>query len=75
MATKKKKTRNKKPTKCRCFYGWVCEVHLNLGNIVAATLQQTFVKILSAIKIPILFLYWGQPRRRKPPVRKTSLNA
>ena len=33
----------------------------NLGNIMAATLQQTFVKIHSAIKIPILFLYWDSP--------------
>jgi hypothetical protein len=28
---------------------------------MAATLQQTFVKIHSAIKIPILFLYWDSP--------------
>jgi hypothetical protein len=30
---------------------------------MAATLQQTFVKIHNAIKIRILFLYWDSPAK------------
>jgi hypothetical protein len=36
--------------------GSVRFIRSNLGNIVAATLQETFVKIQTAIKVLILFL-------------------
>jgi hypothetical protein len=45
----------------------------NLGNIMAATLQQTFVKIHSAIKIPILFLYWDSPEEENRRLEKLHL--
>ena len=38
--------------------GSVRSILINRGNIVAVTLRETFVKIHSAIKIPILLLYW-----------------
>jgi hypothetical protein len=38
--------------------GSVRSILSNRGNIVAATLQQTFVKIHSAIKIRFLLLCW-----------------
>jgi hypothetical protein len=41
--------------------GAVGSILSNLGNIMAATLQQTFVKIHSATKIRILFFVLGQP--------------
>jgi len=43
--------------------GSVRSIRSNLGNIMAATLQETFVKIQSAIKILILFLYWDRPAK------------
>ena len=36
---------------------------MNLGVIEDAEPQESFVKIHSAIKIPILFLYWGSPEK------------
>jgi len=41
---------------------------------MAATLQQTFVKIHSAIRIPILLLYWDSPAKKNRQSEKTSLN-
>jgi hypothetical protein len=41
--------------------GSVSSILTNRGNIVAATPQQTFVKIHSATKMRILFLYWDSP--------------
>jgi hypothetical protein len=40
---------------------------------MAATLQQTFVKIHSAIKIPILFLYWDSPEEENRRLEKLHL--
>jgi hypothetical protein len=43
--------------------GSVRFIRSNLENIMAAPLQKTFVKIQSAIKILILFLYWDSPAK------------
>ena len=40
---------------------------------MAATLQQTFVKIHSAIKIPILFLYWASQDEENRRLEKPQL--
>ena len=37
---------------------------------MAATLQQTFVKIHSAIRIPILLLYWDSPAKENRQLEK-----
>jgi hypothetical protein len=62
MATKGKKTTTKKLLNADAFMvGSVRFILTNRGNIVAVTLLATFVKIHSAIKIPILLLYWDSP--------------
>jgi hypothetical protein len=80
MATKKKKTRSKKPTKCPCLNGWVCEDHPNKPwNHKGCGAAGELCKNPQCKKDPdSIFLSIDcevQPGRRKPPVRKTSLNA
>jgi hypothetical protein len=75
MAAKRKKIRTKKSTKCRCFYGWVCEAHpkqpwKHTGCDAAADL----CKNPHCDKDPDSVFVMGQPGKRKPPVRRTSLN-
>ncbi len=71
MATKKKKTRTKKQTKCRCYNGWVCEDHPDQPwNHRVAALQASYAKIHGAIKIPILFLYWDSPEEENRQLEK-----
>jgi hypothetical protein len=41
--------------------GFAKTIQINLGIIEVAGRQETFVKIHSAIKILILFLYWDSP--------------
>jgi hypothetical protein len=62
MAAKKKKT-TKKRTKCRCFYGWVCEIHPNQpwkhGSCEAAG---DLCKNPQCDKDPdSAFIYWDSP--------------
>jgi hypothetical protein len=52
--------------------GSVSSILTNRGNIVAATLQRTFVKIHSAIKISILLLYWDRPAEENHPLEKPN---
>jgi hypothetical protein len=76
MATKKKKTRIKKQTKCRCYNGWVCEDHPDQPwNHRGCGAAGELCKNPRCDKDPDSVFVLGQPGRRKPPVRKTSLNA
>jgi len=50
--------------------GSVSSILTNRGNIVAATPQQTFVKIHSATKMRILFLYWDSPEEENRQLEK-----
>jgi len=61
---KAKKHRTKKPTKCPCLKGWVCEDHPNSRGVteVAGALV-SYATIRSATKIPILFLFWDSPAK------------
>jgi hypothetical protein len=43
--------------------GFAKTIQMNLGVIEDAEPQESFVKIHSAIKIPILFLYWDSPEK------------
>ena len=77
---KVKKHRAKKSTKCPCLrVGYAKTIQINRGVIEVAEPLASCAKIHDAIKDPdSLFLSVHcrvQPGRRKPPVRKTSLNA
>jgi len=43
--------------------GYAKTIQISPGGIKAAKLRETFVKIHSAIKILILFLYWDSPAK------------
>ena len=76
MATKKKKTRTKKKTKCRCYNGWVCEDQPDQPwNHRGCGAAGESCKNPRCDKDPDSVFVLGQPGRRKPPVRQTSLNA
>lgn len=53
--------------------GSVGSILSNLGNIMAATLQQTFVKIHSATKIRILFLLGQSAEEENRQLEKLEL--
>jgi ATP dependent DNA ligase C terminal region len=53
--------------------GFVNFILTNRGNMVAATLRRTFVKIHSAIKTPIPLLYWDSPEEENRQLEKLHL--
>jgi hypothetical protein len=57
--------------------GSVRSILINRGNIVAVMLRETFVKIHSAIKIPILLLYRDSPEEENRQLEKlhSTLNS
>ena len=77
---KVKKHRTKKPTKCPCFKGWVCEDHPNqswghksCGGAGELCRNPQCDKDPDSIFLSVHCQV--QPGRRKPPIRKISLNA
>ena len=79
-STKKKKTRAKNLTKCPCLKGWVCEDHPSQpwghrGCGAAGELCKNPQCDKDPDSIFLSVHCRVQPGRRKPPVRKTSLNA
>jgi hypothetical protein len=69
-----------KPTTCSCFDGWVCEDHPNQpwGHEGCGAAGELY-RNPDCDKDPdsiFLTVHCGvQPGRKKPPIRKTSLNA
>jgi hypothetical protein len=75
---KAKKHRSKKPTKCPCLKGWVCEDHPNQpwnhrGCGAAGELCKNPRCDKDSDFIFLTINCRVQPGRRKPPVRKTGI--